>query len=58
MIWVIADHKGFRDITGDVQHHALFLSGGQILPGALAVTALVQVEYTNNPMVGDNFILA
>ena len=54
MVGVVADHEALGDVAGDIQHHALFVGRGEVVPGALAVAAGQKFECDNAP----NFIKA
>ena len=54
---MVADHEALGDIAGDIQHHTLFVSGGQIVPGPLTGGALVQIKDTDDPVLLNDLVL-
>jgi hypothetical protein len=47
MIGMVTDHKGFREIAGDIQHNAFGVRGGEIIPRPLAGGTLIKVKNTD-----------
>ena len=44
MVRMIADHKGFRNVAGHVQHHAFLLRPVQELLRPASVACLVEIK--------------